>query len=314
MFDLSDSWVWDFWFADDGERYHMFFLYASRALHDPDRRHYRASVGHAVSRDLVAWQRLADALVRSDAPAFDDLATWTGSVVRDRHGLWRMFYTGATLAPSGQNRQSVGQATSNDLLTWTKTSTTALLSADGDWYETLADGCWGDEAFRDPWVFADPDGVWHMLITARARSGASLGRGVVGHAVSDNLDHWELTPPLSRPSEVGFGQLEVMQVEVVDGHLVLIFSCLGSQASPAKRVAGGAIWAVNAESVTGPFEIDSAYPLLDDEWYVGRLLKQRGTGEWLLFAFRNRSPESDFVGGVSNPMPVNWQKGRLTVR
>jgi beta-fructofuranosidase len=79
VFDLPDSWVWDFWFADDGDRYHLFFLYASRALHDPERRHLRASIGHAVSDDLVSWTRVADALVRSDAPAFDDVATWTGS-------------------------------------------------------------------------------------------------------------------------------------------------------------------------------------------------------------------------------------------
>ncbi len=58
VFDLPDSWVWDFWFADDGERYHLFFLYASRALHDPDRRHLRASIGHAVSDDLVSWSRV----------------------------------------------------------------------------------------------------------------------------------------------------------------------------------------------------------------------------------------------------------------
>ena len=43
MFDLPGSWVWDYWFADDGERYHLFYLYASRALQDPDARHYRAS-------------------------------------------------------------------------------------------------------------------------------------------------------------------------------------------------------------------------------------------------------------------------------
>jgi len=77
MFSLPDSWVWDFWFADDGESYHLFFLYASRALHDPEARHYRASIGHAVSSDLRDWNRVADALVRSDEVGFDDLATWT---------------------------------------------------------------------------------------------------------------------------------------------------------------------------------------------------------------------------------------------
>ena len=53
MFDLPEAWVWDFWLVDDQERYHLFFLYASRALKDPDARHYRASVGHAVSDDLI---------------------------------------------------------------------------------------------------------------------------------------------------------------------------------------------------------------------------------------------------------------------
>ena len=35
MFSLPEAWVWDFWFVDDGQKYHLFFLYASRALHDP---------------------------------------------------------------------------------------------------------------------------------------------------------------------------------------------------------------------------------------------------------------------------------------
>ena len=39
MLRLAASWVWDFWFADDGDRYHLYFLYASRALRDPDARH-----------------------------------------------------------------------------------------------------------------------------------------------------------------------------------------------------------------------------------------------------------------------------------
>ena len=111
MLRLPEAWVWDFWLVDDGERYHLFFLYASRALHDPDARHHRASIGHAISDDLTAWTRVPDALVRSDPPAFDDLATWTGSVVRHPDGTWFMFYTGATLTPGG-NVQTIGYATS----------------------------------------------------------------------------------------------------------------------------------------------------------------------------------------------------------
>lgn len=313
MFDLPGSWVWDFWFADDGEQYHLFFLYASRALHDPDARHYRASIGHAVSTDLVSWTQVADALVRSDPPAFDDLATWTGSVVRHPDGTWFLFYTGSSLAADGKNVQRIGYATSPDLHVWTKAAG-PVLQAGAPWYETLESGAWHDEAFRDPWVYADPDGDgWHMLVTARAPHGAPDGRGVIGHAWSRDLRRWELRPPLSAPSGSGFGQLEVMQVEVVDGRPVLLFSCLAEHASAARRTTTGGTWAVPAGSLTGPFDVEAAYPLTDDRLYVGRLLRRRDDGQWMLFAFHHTGPDGEFVGGVSDPMPVAWHQGRLTV-
>lgn len=312
MFDLPGSWVWDYWFADDGERYHLFYLYASRALQDPDARHYRASIGHAVSTDLETWTQVPDALVRSDAPAFDDLATWTGSTVRDPNGTWFMFYTGSTLAEGGKNVQRIGYATSPDLEVWTK-HPGAVLEASGPWYETLADDAWHDEAFRDPWVFADPNGDgWHMYITARAPHGDPAGRGVIGHATSPNLREWTLQPPLSTPSETGFGQLEVMQVEVVDGTPVLLFSCLGDHATASRSDVRGGTWAVPADSLTGPFHLDDAYPLTDETLYVGRLLQRRDDGQWLLFAFRHQDADGRFVGGVTDPMPVSWVGGRLT--
>lgn len=311
-FDLPGSWVWDYWFADDGERYHLFFLYASRALHDPDARHHRASVGHAVSTDLRTWTQVEDALVRSDAPAFDDLATWTGSIVRAPDGEWVMFYTGSSLAPSGKNVQRIGIATSPDLMRWTKRPG-PVLQATPPLYETLADDAWHDEAFRDPWVFADPGGAgWHMLVTARAPEGPVLGRGVIGHGWSGDLFTWELRPPLSAPSAHGFGQLEVTQVEVVDGVPVLLFSCLAEHSTPEKAALRGGTWVAPAESVTGPFDIDGAYPLTGEELYVGRLLQRREDGAWFLFAFRNETPETPFTGGVTDPMPVRWENGRLT--
>ncbi|MFT4279644.1 glycosyl hydrolase family 32 [Microbacterium sp.] len=311
MFDLPDSWVWDYWFADDGDRYHLFFLYASRALHDPEARHYRASIGHAVSTDLVEWERVADALVRGEAGEFDDLATWTGSTVRHPDGTWFLFYTGSTRAEGGKNVQRIGYATSTDLVTWQK-APGPVLEAAAPWYETLDSGDWHDEAFRDPWVFADPDGDgWHMYVTARAPEGPVEGRGVVAHAWSADLRDWELREPVSTPSENGFGQLEVTQVEVVDGRPVLLFSCLADHSMPARRGARAGTWAIPAESVLGPFDVDRAEPLTGEDLYVGRLLRRREDGQWLLFAFRNVGPDGAFVGGVTDPMPVSWVDGRL---
>ncbi len=68
-----------------------------------------------------------------------------------------------------------------------------------------------------------------------------------------------------------------------------------------------------AESLLGPFDMDAAYPLTDERLYVGRLLRRRTDGQWLLFAFRNADEDGRFVGGVTEPMPVGWE-GRSTCR
>lgn len=311
MLRLASSWVWDYWLADDGERFHLFYLQASRALHDEHRRHLRASVGHAVSTDLREWEVVADALVPDDPTAYDDQATWTGSVVRDPSGGWRMFYTGVDRA-SDSLVQRIVAATSEDLHTWHKVDG-FVLEADPRWYDVLDVAEWPDQAWRDPWVYADPSGDgWHMLITARAGTGDPLQRGVVGHATSPDLREWTITPPLSVEGG-GFGQLEVLQVEEVEGRPVVLFSCLGGEMAASRRSGGnGGVWAVDADSPTGPFDISSAYLLLDDRFYVGRLVRDRA-GEWQLLAFHNRGPDG-FVGEIADPMPVRrGVDGRLTV-
>lgn len=302
MFRLPEAWVWDFWLADDGENYHLFFLYASRALPHPDGRHYRASIGHAISTDLHDWKRVEDALVRGDEPAFDDLATWTGSVVRHPDGTWFLFYTGTTLTDRG-NRQQIGYATSTDLLRWHRSGDNPVLSADPRWYEVLADGQWHDEAFRDPWVLRDPDGDgWHMLITARANTGPADDRGVVGHAWSADLRSWELRAPLTAPGQ-GFGQLEVTQVELVDGRPVLLFSCLSGDMSRDRQASGvtGGVWVADAQSLLGPYDIAGARPLTDRSLYSGRIIQDRSNGTWMFLAFQHDGQDGTFVGAVSDP-------------
>ncbi|HEY3409991.1 MAG TPA: family 43 glycosylhydrolase [Propionicimonas sp.] len=312
MLALPDSWVWDFWFADDGVTYHLFFLHAPKALKDPAARHYRASIGHAVSTDLTTWTRVTDALVHGEAGDFDELATWTGSVTKGPDGTWFLFYTGARLV-DGKNVQSIGYATSPDLFTWTKQGQVA--AADGRWYERLDDNGWHDEAFRDPWVFADPDGNgWHLLVTARGRTGPTDDRGVVGHCWSADLRSWEVRPPLSEVGQ-GFGQLEVMHTVVVEGQPFLIFSCLVGDASAARKGTGtsGGTWAARAETVLGPYDVAGARLLADSRLYVGRLVQLRDTGEWRFLAFDNLQPDGSFGGTITDPRPVSLVDGELVL-
>ena len=305
MLRLPESWVWDFWLVDDGQKYHLFFLYASRALKDPQARHMRASVGHAVSHDLRDWQRVEDALVRSDAPAFDESATWTGSVVQHPDGTWFMFYTGAKAMGARANIQTIGYATSPDLTTWQKNPDNPVLVADSRWYEKLEDGQWHDEAFRDPWVMPDAGGNgWHMLITARTNRGPADDRGVIGHATSPDLRHWTLHPPVSEPGQ-GFGQLEVVQYEEVNGRKLLVFSCLAGDFSGWRRATGasGGVWVADADGPLGPYDLANAYEITDSSQYVGRLIQDRGTGQWMLLTFANDHHDKSFVGEIRDPVP-----------
>lgn len=310
MLRLASSWVWDSWIVDDGDRFHLFFLKASRALHDQHRRHGRAAIGHAVSDDLVTWTEVADALVADDPPRFDDVATWTGSIVRDPAGLWRMFYTGVDRAGAGLV-QRIGQATSSDLLTWERTD--LVLQADDRWYERMVDGSgWPDEAWRDPWVMPDArTGGWRMLVTARAREGDLHHRGVVGHATSTDLVHWEIGPPLSAPS-AGFGQLEVMQYAVVDGQPLLLFSCLHTEMALERREPGGGVWAVPVEADFASVDLALARRVTTEALYVGRLVRDRG-GAWVMLAFHHLDEDGEFVGEIIDPVPVAWQGGRLVM-
>ena len=250
MLRLAASWVWDFWIADDGEHFHLFFLKAPRALLDPDRRHWRATIGHATSTDLTTWTEHADAVLPDESPAFDDLATWTGSVVREDGGGWRMFYTAVSRAEGGV-AQRISSVVSDDLFTWRREPDRQVLEPDARWYETAAAREWPDQAWRDPWVFRGHDG-WHMLLTARANHGDPADRGVIGHATSPDLIRWTVQAPASEPG-AGFGHVEVVQVAIVDGTRVGLFSCLGSELAGERRAQDpvGGIWAFPIDSITG---------------------------------------------------------------
>jgi beta-fructofuranosidase len=311
MLRLPSSWVWDFWTADDGTEHHLFFLKASRALGDPDRRHWRASIGHATSTDLIEWAEQPDALVAGDDGDFDDLATWTGSIVRDDAGMWRMFYTGVDRRGEGLV-QRIGSARSEDLTTWRRDH--LVIEPDRKYYETIEDHAWPDQAWRDPWVYRlAPDAPWQMLVTARSHGGSTDQRGVVGHATSLDLDRWTVDAALSA-TDSGFGQLEVLQLVEVDGRWVLLFSCMTPELSRERRERGetGGIWAVTVADPEGPFDVEGAYLLADERLYVGRLVRRRD-GNWCLMAFRNLDEDGAFVGEITDPVAVAWREDRLEV-
>jgi len=311
---LDDYWIWDFWFAQDGPDVHVFFLHAPRALGDPELRHRAARIGHAVSQDLVKWTLLLRPFDAGPAGSIDDVATWTGSVLQ-HNSLWHMFYTGVSSREKGAV-QRVTHATSPDLLTWEKTD--VVVEADSRWYET-ADHNVSNVAWRDPWVFYDEvSDSFHMLTTARAKTGVSDGRGVVGHAVSADLYYWSVQAPLSKPGD--FIYLEVPQLIQIGGVWRVLFS-VPPFGNRVRRCASGSAIAIGGTHYLVGREKLGPYFLNDDPFFVGdataslysgRVLQYRG--QLLFFCFHNYDEEGRFHGELTDPMPITIApNGSLTV-
>ena len=319
---IPGKWIWDSWYAHDGERWHGFFLQADRSLGDPDLRHFHVTQGHATSTDLVNWTHLGTCFEpQRNGPAWDDSTTWTGSVVRGDDDLWHLFYTGTSL---GENSlyQRIGHATSIDLHNWQRVGNGLCLDLVGPmakFYEAehIA-GHWHDRAMRDPWVMLSPRGdEWWMYFTARVPGVAEPNAGgAIGFATSPDLMRWTLRPPVFAG---GFGQLEVPQVFEHDGHWYCLF-CTASHhwsegylhQNPQRQVTGNHY--LKADDPRGPWRVapgpffDGAEPC---RRYAARILKTVDGLRILGFADGGKTK---FGGYIMDPEPVDvTAEGRLAV-
>jgi beta-fructofuranosidase len=303
---FDDRWLWDFWFAQDDGVVHLFYLYAPKSLGDPELRHQNARVGHAVSADLVSWRDLGPALPEAPPGSLDDRASWTGSVVRDHAGQWRMFYTGISEAEDG-TLQRVISATSADLMTWQRTGLS--LRADPRWYEPLD--------WRDPWVLWDASSsTWHMYVCARANRGPSDGRGVIAHLTSPDLDTWTTLPPVTSPGD--FRQLEVPQIVPCGSRLAMLF-CANDIDHSDVRVGRGAAREYGTHVLygahpDGPFTLEADDFLSGDNgpsMYAGRAIEH--AGRWWFLAWDRLDAAGGFVGALSDPFPLDVVDDSLVV-
>ena len=309
---IDGKWIWDSWYAKDGDTYHGFFLQASTSLGDPDLRHFNVSQGHATSKDLVNWTHLGTMFApQKNGPAWDDSTTWTGSVLQGPDGLWHLFYTGTTLAEKSMY-QRIGHATSSDLHSWVRVGDGLCLDLQGPNADTYEKdhmvGHWHDRAMRDPWVMKDPDSDgWLMYFTARAPGipEANAG-GAIGFATSPDLYNWTLRPPVFTG---GMGQLEVPQVFEHAGRWYCLFCTAGSQWSahyratnPQSPVTGN--HDLMADHPRGPWRMAPG-PFLDGaepcRRYAARIVN--GPDGLVILGFADGGKDK-FGGYVMNPEPV----------
>lgn len=319
---LKDQWIWDSWYVRHDGRWHGYFLKADKSLGDPDLRHFNVSQGHAVSDDLVDWTHLGTCLEPTRGSGrFDDLCTWTGSVLQGPDGLWHLFYTGASTAENGLY-QRIGHATSTDLHSWERVGDGLCLDLTGpvaDLYEKdHIVGFWHDRAMRDPWVMKDPDGPGYLMyFTARAPGIAEANAaGAIGFATSPDLYTWTLQPPVFTGN---FGQLEVPQVFQVRGRWYCLFCTAAPQWSADQIATAGTAPVtgthyLTADSPRGPWRVAPGF--LDGDLpcrrYAARICD---TGDGLVIMGFADGGHDNFKGYVMDPEPVDiGADGRLTVR
>ena len=305
---LHDKWVWDFGPVRQGRRLHIFYLQAPRALEQPSLRHQNATIGHAVSSDLRNWRVLPDAIGPGAEGQWDDLATWTGSVVPHQE-RWYMLYTGINRAEAGLV-QRIGLAVSDDLVHCQKHRANPVLEADPRWYELLDQGRRRNQAWRDPWLFYYPhDEHFHVLITSRSPSGPPDGAGVLAHARSGNFVEWEVLPPITNPGE--FAQVEVPQLVQLGSFSIILFSCLAEDHSRerVKRLGSpgrSGTFAFSADAFPGPYRAtdDPVAGLQAGTGvvYAGKLF-EKCPGSWQFMAFQGGN-DQEFLGELTDPLPV----------
>ena len=133
-------------------------------------------------------------------------------------------------------------------------------------------------------------------------------RGVVGHARSSDLIHWEALPPVSAPGD--FGQLEVPQPVAIGGRYYLLFCTAATthaadwQSRTGLAPVMGTHYLV-ADNPLGPYRLSTPRFLAGDahgSLYAGKLVQAPGGG-WVFLAFRNVDPAGNFYGELIDPHP-----------
>lgn len=285
VYQPKGKFLWDFWVFQEKGEYHLFYLQAPL---DPDShtRHRRASVGHAVSTDLIHWREMGTALEASPYEQdWDSVSIWTGCTLK-KDDTYYMFYTSRSkqdVLEDGYvgHTQRIGVALSKDLYTWDKFEDNPVVTADARWYEKQPEAHNKHEGWRDPdVVYDEKTGYYYMFMTARDKDGDPKARGCIGRARSKDLLHWEVLPPAASPRM--FTDMEVPSLHRHGDKWYLIFAVKENWYSPwyqqkiaPRRPQTGELYFVS-DSLDGEFHpIDDDHILIgtSDRQYTGRIVQ-----------------------------------------
>lgn len=124
------------------------------------------------TNDLLSYEDVGVVIPYEKNAASQDLALGTGSVIKDKNGLYHAFYTGYNATGNTDYYEKVQHATSDDLENWTKHPEDGFYGGHND--------------FRDPYVlYMEEENQYWMIITTRDNNS-----GVLKLYKSSNLITW----------------------------------------------------------------------------------------------------------------------------
>lgn len=273
----AGKYLWDNWFIKEADVWHMFHLQADASLH-PLERHHHSEIGHATSTDLINWETQPIALQPGTTGEWDDLALWTGSVLKNDDTYYQ-FYTGRN--ERNYWGQTIGLATSQDLITWKKHPQNPIIKADAAYClvdANIACNFNSTPAWRDPHVrFNEELQQYCMVICARTAAGINQYNGTIALATSTNLLDWELHVPLLTPNV--FEEMETPQIVTHKGYNYLFFSVRADKYEPTWRSTTGdhnGLHCYVAPTIQGdyvPINKTGHVPALQDNIYATKILE-----------------------------------------
>lgn len=296
--------IWDFWTATDHEIHHIFYLKAPR-IGNPQDRHDQAVIGHAISRDWSQWAAQPDALTPAASPAWDDLSLWTGSIIPSHGGDWLMFYTGRDKLTRTQN---IGMARSNDLVHWKRIGTKPIFMPDAHWYRMPTEESPERYTWRDPYAVYDvTTDNYYLFFSAHAQNQKLGCEGAIGAAVSKDLNHWTVLPPVLNPGWIR--DMEVPSVIQKDGVWFLFCSVKAEwYGADAPIQARTTTLCFQSSTILGPYTLHPMDNRSSDLWYASRPVFDNSRG-WMLMGWRMGAeeghPEIFRNYAVDDPKPLS---------
>lgn len=308
--------LWDSWFINQGDLCHIFHLQADPSDDSEKRHNNGVSIGHAVSKDYIHWEELPTALEPGTGSEWDNKDLWSGCV-KEKDGLYYMYYTGKNNSPGMENIQKICLAVSRDLSTWTKHPNNPIVECDTRYYDmdNKKNSIGRIGAWRDPFVFKDPNSQKrYMSISARARGANTQYNGCVALAESKDMINWEVLPPIFSPNV--YDEIEATCIVYHKGFYYLFFTTHASNYLPSfarEHGAHGGLHCYYSENLFGNYKPVNQNGVVFNnghEIYDIRVLKIGGD-DFIGIGWLNFDSEEKFVGKLSRPIKIQIEQDRV---